>query len=179
MHRSVRLVLATTAIGLSLSTGIATAGQLDLILNGRSYHMNADYDWNEQNTGLGVEYAFDSSSRWIWSVTANGFVDSQDNMSYMAGGALKRRLFQSEHPAGYYFDAGLVGFLMSRADIDDHHPFPGVLPMVSFGTRHIGINLTYLPQKAVRDFAQAKLRDPDIGGVLFFQFKFRLSGAPD
>jgi len=154
--------------------GTAAAGQLDLVVNGRSYHVNSEYDWNENNYGLGLEYQFDSSSRWFWSVNGNAFMDSQENISYMAGGGLKRRLFQSESRAGYYFDAGLIAFLMVRADINDYQPFPGILPTLSFGMRNVGMNLTYLPKVVVRDFAQAKVADPSIGGVFFLQFKFRL-----
>jgi len=154
--------------------GNAAAGQLDLVVSGRSYHVNSEYDWNENNYGLGLEYQFDSSSRWIWSANGNAFLDSQNNMSYMAGGGLKRRLFQSERLAGLYLDAGLVAFLMARADINDYQPFPGILPTLSLGIRNIGINLTYLPKVVVRDFAQAKVADPSIGGAFFLQFKFRL-----
>lgn len=154
--------------------GNAAAGQLDLVVNGRSYHVNSEYDWNENNLGLGLEYQFDTSSRWIWSVNANAFKDSLDNLSYMAGGGLVRRLYQSEHPAGFYLDAGLSAFVMSRADINDRQPFPGVLPVVSAGMKHFGVNVTYLPKKIVHDFAHANVVDPNIGGVFFLQFKFRL-----
>jgi len=169
-----RLILCIVTGTLCVFSSQVLAGQLDLILNGRSYHIDADYDWNESNYGLGFEYQFDSNSRWIWSVTGNAFLDSQSDMSYMAGGGLKRRLFASQHPAGFYFDAGLVAFLMARADINDYRPFPGVLPAFSFGTKHVGINLTYLPEKAVREFAGARMLDPNISGVFFVQFRFRL-----
>ena len=170
----IRTLICISVIVLSASAGTAAAGQLDLIVNGRSHHVNSDYDWNENNYGLGFEYQYDSSSRWLWSVNGNAFLDSQNNISYMAGGGLKRRLLQSEHPAGFYLDAGLIVFIMARADIYDYLPFPGILPAVSFGTKRVGVNLTYLPKAAVRDFAQAKVVDPNIGGVFFLQFKFRL-----
>ena len=104
----IRNLICISVIVLSASAGTAAAGQLDLIVNGRSHHVNSDYDWNENNYGLGLEYQYDSSSRWLWSVHGNAFLDSQNNISYMAGGGLKRRLFQSEHPAGFYLDAGLI-----------------------------------------------------------------------
>ena len=170
----IRNFICMPAILLCAFAATAAAGQLDLVVNGRSYHVNSEYNWNENNYGIGLEYQFDNSSRWIWSLNGNAFMDSLENMSYMAGGGLKRRLFQSEHPAGFYLDAGLVAFLMARADINSYQPFPAVLPMLSFGMRNIGMNLTYLPKVAVRDFAQAKVLDPNIGGVFFLQFKFRL-----
>jgi hypothetical protein len=174
MTKILRAAITTFLCLTGVIAGTASAGQLDLIVNGRSYHVNSEYDWNENNFGLGLEYEFDRRSRWIWSVNGNAFLDSQENVSYMAGGGLKRRLYQSEHPAGFYVDAGLVAFLMARADINDYEPFPGVLPTLSMGVRNFGVNLTYLPQRAVRDFAQAKVLDPNIGGVFFLQFKFRL-----
>ena len=174
MTTYIRNLICIPLIVLCASAGTAVAGQLDLIVNGRSHHVNSDYDWNENNYGLGLEYQYDSSSRWLWSVNGNAFLDSQNNISYMAGGGLKRRLFQSQHPAGFYLDAGLIAFIMARADIYDYLPFPGILPTVSFGTKRVGVNLTYLPKAAVRDFAQAKVVDPNIGGVFFLQFKFRL-----
>ena len=169
-----RRLICIPALLLIACAGNAAAGQLDLIVNGRSYHVNSEYDWNENNFGLGLEYQFDTSSRWIWSVNGNAFIDSLENPSYMVGGGVKRRLFQSEHPAGFYIDAGLSGFIMARADFKDYTPFPGVLPVVTLGMKNFGMNITYLPKKIVHDIARANVVDPTIGGVFFLQFKFRL-----
>jgi palmitoyl transferase len=174
MTLNLRKSICISAMLLCAFAGTAAAGQLDLVVNGRSYHVNSEYDWNENNYGLGLEYQFDTSSRWIWSINGNAFMDSQDNISYMAGGGLKRRLFQSERPAAYYFDIGLNAFVMSRADFNDYLPFPGVLPTLSFGMKNVGFNVSYVPETVVRDIAQAKVLDPNVGGVFFLQFKFRL-----
>lgn len=155
----------------------ANAGQLDLVVNGRSYHFSSDIDWNESNYGLGLEYEFDSTSRWLWSTNVNAFRDSVNNMSYMVGGGLRRRLFQSNHSVDFYVDAGLNAFLMARADVNDYLPFPGILPSVSMGTNRVGVNITYLPEFAVKELVQSNVPDPDIGGVLFLQFKFRLTAT--
>lgn len=167
------------AAAAALLPATATAGQLDLIINGRSYHADTDHDWNENNYGLGFEYQFDSTSRWIWSVNANGFVDSVSNMSYMAGGGLRYRVFASEASQGLYFDIGLNAFLMARKDVNDYLPFPGVLPSISAGTRKFGVNLTYLPAFASRELVKSNVRNPDIGAVYFVQFRFRMSGPGD
>jgi len=37
------------------------------------------------------------------------------------------------------------------------------------------MNLTYIPETVVRDIAKAKVLDPNVGGVFFLQFKFRLT----
>jgi len=149
----------------------AAADQLNMIINGKSFHMGSDYRWNEDNFGMGFEYDFANRSQWIKSGIVNGFRDSLDNMSYMAGGGLRRRFFETEQLAGLYFDAGLVAFLMSRQDINDNQPFPGILPMITLGNRHVGLNLSYVPQMAVHDIAHADEIDPNIKGVFFLQAK--------
>ena len=170
-----RLIAALALV--SVPCAPALAGSLDIVINGKSHHVNAKYDWNEENLGLGLEYELDSRSRWIRTLNANTFRDSLDNMSYMAGAGLKRRLFETDRLGGLYFDAGIVAFMMARKDIDDYRPFPGILPAVTLGNRYAGINLTYLPKKAVHDFAHANVVDPTIGGVVFMQFKFRMSSS--
>lgn len=175
MTSLLRCILSALVVLLAVSSGSAIAGQFDFVVNGRSYHVNSEYDWNENNFGLGLEYQFDTSSPWIWTLHGNAFLDSRNNMSYMAGGGLKRRLYQSLSPAGYYFDAGLVAFVMSRADFNDYLPFPGVLPTVSFGMKNLGFNISYVPQFVVRDIANAKMLDPNVRGVFFLQMKFGLT----
>ncbi len=171
-----RLIAAALLALASLAAG---AGSLDVVINGKSHHVNSKYDWNEDNLGLGLEYELDSASRWIRTINVNTFVDSLENQSYMAGAGLKRRLIDSDILGGLYFDAGLVAFLMSRKDIENHRPFPGILPVVTLGNRYAGINLTYLPKKAVHDIGHANVVDPTIGGVLFLQVKLRMSWADD
>ena len=54
--------LAATALVLMLSSSSAMAGSINAVLNGKSYHINSSYDWNENNKGLGVEYEFAQKS---------------------------------------------------------------------------------------------------------------------
>ena len=49
-----RLFAFKLAILLCVLLTDATAGQLDLIVNGRSYHINSRYDWNANS---GRKYA--------------------------------------------------------------------------------------------------------------------------
>jgi hypothetical protein len=153
----------------------ATAGTLSAVINGKSYHLGSAYDWNESNYGAGIEYQFNSASRWKTIVMANGFVDSTESMSYMAGAGLHRRLVEFERYADFYIDAGLNAFLMTRDDYEDGRPFPGVLPSLSVGNRHVGINLTYLPKIAVEKFMSTRMADPSLSGILFVQFKFSVN----
>lgn len=172
--------IALFTVGLLLATfslaSAATAGELSTIINGKSYHINSTYDWNEDNYGIGAEYVFSTESRWKKSIMVNGFRDSTDAMSYMAGAGLHRRLIDSKRLAGFYFDAGLTAFVMTREDVDDNKPFPGILPSLSFGNRYAGFNMTYLPKQAVQTMVDGEIADPGIKGVVFLQFKVRLNG---
>ncbi len=152
----------------------AAAGTLNAIINGKSYHVDASRDWNESNYGLGLEYQFDSTSRWRASAMANGFRDSNDHMSYMAGGSLHRRLFDSPRAGGLYLDVGLTAFVMTRDDVNGNRPFPGLLPSLSLGNRHVGINLAYLPEAGVRQFTGTSFADPTIKGVVYLQLKVNI-----
>jgi len=165
-HRHIAVFLLLAALATP-----ASAEQLSLVINGKSIHVGSEYDWNENNRGIGFEYDFATRSRWIRSGMANAFRDSMDEMSYMGGFGLRRRLFESERLAGMYVDAGLVAFLMTRQDVNDGSPFPGVLPVVAAGNRYLGVNLTYIPRLVVHDFAHADQVDPNIGGVFFLQAK--------
>lgn len=168
------LTLCIWAFILAVATTPAVADKLHLVINGKSFHVDSDYDWNENNYGIGVEYEFNSRSRWIKIAMANGFRDSQDNISYMAGAGLHRRLFITERFADFYVDTGINVFLMMRRDINDNRPFPGLLPSLTLGNRYGGINLSYVPKQVVHIFAKANIVDPNIDGVFFLQVKIRL-----
>jgi len=92
----------------------------------------------------------------------------------MVGGGLYRRLVASDRFAGIYLDAGLNLMMMTREDFDNNKPFPALLPSMTLGNRWGGINLSYVPSKFVRDYANAKAVDPNIDGVFFLQLKIRL-----
>lgn len=158
-----------------LSAPAAYCGETSAVINGKSFHLNATEDWEENNLGFGVEYQFDSESRWKTIVMANGFRDSSDNSSYMAGAGLHRNLIASERLHGFYIDAGINAFLMTRSDVDDSRPFPGALPSLTVGTRFMGFNVTYLPRKAVEKLYDAHMNDAGISGIVFVQFKVNVS----
>ena len=170
------LVLSTVAALLAtLYAPVDAAGETHLVLNGRSYHIDSSYDWNENNAGVGVEFHFEQKSAWRTVAMANSFRDSNDGMSYMAGGGLHRRLFETERLAGFYVYAGLNAFLMTREDVNDNKPFPGVLPSLTVGNRTVGMNLTYLPRQAVEETTNSTVVDPTISGIVFLQFKVNLT----
>jgi len=175
MKNSRILSLVSTAILAVSPFTTAHAGDLSIVINGRSHHFDSSYDWNENNFGLGLEYQFETTSRWKKIVMANGFRDSVNEMSYMAGVGLHRRLLQMDRFSGFYIDAGINAFIMTRQDFNDNNPFPGVLPSLSLGNRYGGFNLTYMPAKAIKEMVNANFVDPTISGILFVQFKISLS----
>ena len=150
------------------------AGKASAVINGMSYHINSTYDWNEENFGAGFEYEFGGESKWKKIAMVNGFRDSNDNMSYMAGGGLHRQLYYTDRLSGFYVLAGINAFIMTREDVHNNRPFPGVLPSLTIGNRNMGFNLTYLPKEAVQSMAGVTVVDPTVTGILFIQFKVSL-----
>ncbi len=162
--------LAALALASLPFTG-AAAGEFAAVINGKSYHLDASREWNEDNLGLGLEYEFSGQSRWKKRLMVNGFRDSNDEMSYMLGGGLHRNFVTSDRLHGFYLDAGLNAFLMTRHDVNDNRPFPGILPSLTVGNRYGGINLTYLPAAAVEKFFAQDMADDTLSGIVFLQFK--------
>ena len=171
MNTKNTLLICVVAFLVTLPTSQAFAGNFNAVINGKSYHFNSEYDWNENNLGLGVEYEFKSESAWRKTVMANGFRDSTDNMSYMVGAGLHGRLYETDRLSGFYVSAGLNAFIMTRDDVDDSKPFPGILPSITIGNDKVGFNLTYLPKIAVEKTTNSEFVDPNISGILFLQFK--------
>ena len=127
------------ALILGMTSLPALAGSINGVINGKSFHFDSSYDWNEDNTGLGIEYEFEQQSAWKKVLMANGFRDSADGMSYMAGAGLHRRLYETDKLAGFYVYAGLNAFVMTRDDVNGGDPFPGVLPSLSIGNSKNGL----------------------------------------
>ena len=175
MNRYTLILCVAAALAALLSCTLASAGETHFVLNGRSYHIDSSYDWNENNSGVGIEYQFEQKSAWRKIAMANSFRDSNDGMSYMAGGGLHRRLYETERLAGFHVYAGLNAFLMTREDVNGNRPFPGVLPSLTVGNRNVGLNLTYMPRKAVEQSTSSTIVDPTISGIVFLQFKVNLS----
>ena len=171
--RTARLALLSLLILFPVSS--VMAGGLSAVINGKSIHVDASENWNDDNTGLGFEYQFPTESRWKKQLMVNGFRDSSEEMSYMAGGGIHRNLFATERFNGFYVDAGINAFLMTREDVNDNRPFPGALPSLSFGNRYAGFNVTYLPKKAVEIMTDAQMSDATISGIVFVQFKIGIN----
>jgi len=133
------------------------------VLNGRSIHLSAKEPLNEANWGAGLEYQYTTGDNWVPFLTVSGFRDSNENMSYYAGGGMKRRFQLGSQPNQFYVDAGAVLFLMTREDFRSNRPFPGILPVISLGMRNFALNITYVPD----------IREP-MQELVFFQFVYFL-----
>jgi hypothetical protein len=175
--RTASLTLLTLIIALPLS--LANAGEFSTVINGKSFHIGASQDWNEENYGLGLEYTFERDSRWKPRLMANGFRDSNEDMSYMVGGGLHRNLYATDRLKGFYVDAGINAFVMTRTDVNDNKPFPGALPSLTFGNRYVGINLSYMPKSIVEKMYDGQIVDESIRGIVFLQFKVNISQIMD
>ena len=142
-QRAFLALLLTLAAG--LMTGAAVADEMSLLVNGKAIHINtpAGKHLNEKNWGLGLQYDWDrADSKWRPFATASGFIDSNKNPSYYAGGGALRRF----EYRGVHADLGAIGFLMVRKDFKNDRPFPGVLPVLSVGTPSVALNVTYIPR---------------------------------
>jgi len=120
------------------------ADQVHLLINGRSIHMENRENYNEDNTGLGLQYDFDSGGSWINLINFSTFKDSNNETSRYLGVGTKLR-GKSGGPNPLHLDVGVFAFLMTRKDYNNNDPFFGLLPFVSFGSENIGINVTYVP----------------------------------
>ncbi len=115
-------------LGVFLAASAAAQAQdWSVIVNGKAIHLNASRNWNEDNYGLGLEREVEGSSPWVRLQLVNGFLDSADHMSYMAGGGLMRRFRFPELFPNVHVDVGAVAFVMTRADVRQKSPVPGRL----------------------------------------------------
>lgn len=165
------LAVRTLLLTLSLLALPTHATDWSVVLNGRSVHIDASKDWNESNWGLGLERQFDGDARWVKIVLGNALKDSQNEMTYMAGGGIKRRFKPMAGTRDFHVDVGVIAFGMIRKDVNRSEPFPGVLPALSFGTPSVAVNVTYLPGSIGDRITNGRRIDPEIDGVLFFQLK--------
>jgi hypothetical protein len=174
MRETHSLLLVLSALLVFSSPQALAGGKFNAVVNGKSYHFDSSYDWNENNFGFGIEHEFEQKSAWKKLAMVNGFRDSTDNMSYMAGVGLHMRLYETERLAGFYVYAGLNAFFMTRDDVNNGRPFPGILPSVSVGNERFGMNLTYLPRRALEETMDVQMVDPTLSGLLFLQIKVSL-----
>jgi hypothetical protein len=173
-HSKLRTTIGASILICLLSLP-AAAQDWGIVLNGKSIHVDSEKDWNESNWGLGIEREFNREARWVKVAMGNSFIDSGNEMSYMAGGGIKRRFRPSQRFSDLYLDVGAIGFLMSRKDVGSRKPFPGVLPALTLGSRNVALNVTYLPKAWAHMATNIGRVDPSVDGILFVQLKLDAS----
>lgn len=132
----------------------AHSDELYMIVNGKSFHSGEEKykNYNERNYGLGMQYDFTSFDKdLVPFINVGGFSDSNENPSYYVGGGLTHRTKFRNGLGSFRIDAGLSAFLMSRVQLEDANQennilIPGILPMLSIGTRQAAVNITYIPE---------------------------------
>jgi hypothetical protein len=162
--RSLAATLFTIAL---LSFATARADELSLIVNGKAIHFNEKpgIHYNESNWGAGFQFDFGGKSDpWVPFATGSGFIDSNSNSSYYAGGGIMRRYFLSEGNSRLHADLGMVAFAMIRKGFKNGDPFLGVLPAFSIGSDNVSVNVTFIPRV-----------EPKAVPLLFFQLKISLN----
>jgi len=179
MHRTTissclrRVVLAPATLLILLAAlfsiqNNAKAEGMSLLINGISFHKNAPQDggeFNERNWGLGLQHDWGIIKKhWAPYFTISALKDSHKRNSFYAGGGALRRFPLDNIHEKLHFDAGLIGFMMTRKDHHNRKPFIGVLPALSLGTDKIAINATYIPEV-----------EPKLSALWFFQLKVSLS----
>lgn len=161
------LLLLLISVSMLSSVDHAEAGSLHALLNGKAVHLEsapASQTYNEDNWGGGLQYDFDPwHENWIPFVSASGFLDSNSNASYYAGGGIVRRFTVSEKLDNLHVDAGVVSFLMTRKGFRNNKPFLGLLPVLSIGTEYVSVNMTYIPKV-----------EPKMVALFFFQLKIKM-----
>lgn len=166
---SIRTLIPRLALAILLGTSLtAGAGDLNLLINGKAWHLDSQpgVTYNENNWGAGLHYDFDATAGgWRPFVNASGFKDSNENPSYYAGGGVMYRLWETDKLDNFAIDAGGLVFLMKREGFEDGNWFPGILPALTIGSEHLSVNVTYIPKV-----------DPKMVPILFFQLKVRLVG---
>lgn len=142
-------------------------GRLSMILSGYAHHGRGTYtpekidEFNEKVWGFGVSKELRDEKDNEESISFVVIADSHYQPQITAGYA-----YQWMKPLGQSWEVG-IGYtagLISRADILSGVPFPGVLPLASFGTRDVKLLASYIP----------RLSGTGNGDVLFLALRVNL-----
>jgi len=145
-YRALRGVILGMATMMALPT--VMADELNLLVNGHAKHISPpkNTNYNERNTGFGLQYDFERADKWVPFVMASGFKDSEYHMSYYAGGGIQYRYDVAPSLDNLHADLGVVAFFMTRKNFKNNEPFFGALPALTIGTKHASVNITYVPK---------------------------------
>ena len=143
-------------------------GRLSMYLSGYAHHGRSTYspdriaELNEKTWGLGMSKemrdAQDNEESLLFVVMADSHYSPQITGGYQ---------YEWMTSVGKHYEAGMgyMAGLVSRPDIFNGLPFPGALPVASFGTRDTKLVFTYLPRLS---------KNKGNGDVLFFSLRTNL-----
>lgn len=132
-----------------LFSSVACAGQWNLLMSDRGGAVveNGRSSTRIENKVGGIQYDFGGARQpWITFVVASGFVDTNLDSAYYAGGGLAKRILVTENRDNFHLDAGLLGGVMHRPDYNDGEPFLKAIPILSVGTHAVSLNIAYIPK---------------------------------
>ena len=142
-------------------------GRLSMVLSGEAHHGRGTYtpqkidEFTEKVWGLGMSKELRDDKGNEEDISFVVMADSHYTPQITAGYGYQWML-----PLGGNWEAG-VGYtagLISRADIFNGVPFPGILPLASIGTRDTKLLLSYIP----------KLSGTGDGDVLYLALRISL-----
>ena len=124
-------------------------GRLSMVLSGYAHHGRGTYspaqidELNEKVWGFGVSKELRDDKDNEESITFVIMADSHYTPQITAGYG-----YQWMKPLGQTWEVGLgyTAGLISRSDILNGVPFPGVLPLASIGTRDVKLVASYIPR---------------------------------
>jgi palmitoyl transferase len=129
---------------------IIDEGDLELYVPLYTYHMPYAYppekisQYTEIPLGIGLgKGRYNKNNNWegIYGMT---FKDSHGIYQYMAGYALIPNWNLSSN-GNWKIGAGATVFMMSRQDINNYIPFPGLLPVGSLSYKNASLQTAFVP----------------------------------
>jgi palmitoyl transferase len=124
-------------------------GRLSMILSGYAHHGRSTYtreqldELNEKAWGFGFSKEMRDEKDNEESISFLVIADSHYTPQITAGYAYQ---WEKELGGGLEVGIGYTAGLISRTDIINGIPFPGILPLATFGTRDTKLVASYIPR---------------------------------
>jgi palmitoyl transferase len=126
-------------------------GKWDLYVSGYTIHLPYAYTQEE----------IEKENAWTYGLgVAKRVIDERDNEHSLYALMIKDSHYYWQYSAGYAWMArwrpmehlrvglGYSLFIMSRQDINNYIPFPGIAPLVSVGASRVDLFATFIPGEA-------------------------------
>jgi len=123
--------------------------EYSLIIPVNTYHSRLTYDretlkrYNEIPWGLGIEKYYMDGNNNRHSLYALAFSASYKHVQPVVGYAWEKQFYLNESRSTR-LGLGYTAFITARQQ-NSYIPFPGVLPMLSLGHKHVFVQTTWVP----------------------------------